>query len=74
MNQIVDVENQIMLWEKKIQLERETQEALDPDYGQPEIKGMKKEIHRMQLRLNQVCTVPRKRGGSGGVGHYLLVI
>jgi hypothetical protein len=53
-NQIVEVEKQIMLMEKKIQLERETQEALDPDYGQPEIKGMKKEIHRMQLRLVQL--------------------
>jgi len=48
---LIDAERQIMLWEKKIQLERETQEALDPQYGQAEIRGMKKEIHRMELRL-----------------------
>jgi hypothetical protein len=53
-NEIVEVEKQLMLWEKKIQLERETQEALDPEYGQPEIVGMKKEIHRMTLRLGQL--------------------
>ncbi len=40
-----------MLWEKKILIERETQEALDPEYGQPEIKGMKKEMHRMRTRI-----------------------
>lgn len=43
-----------MFWEKKIQLERETQAAIDPEHGQPELKGMKKEIHRMQLRLKQL--------------------
>lgn len=52
--EIVEVEKQIVLWEKKIQLEKETQEALDPEYGQSEIKGMKKEIHRMQLRLTKL--------------------
>jgi hypothetical protein len=53
-SELVEVEKQIMLWEKKIQLERETQEALDPEYGQPEIAGMKKEIHRMKLRAVQL--------------------
>jgi len=52
--ELVEVEKQILLWEKKIQLERETQEALDPEYGQPEIKAMRKEIHRMKLRLTQL--------------------
>ncbi len=52
MSEIGEVEKQIMLWEKKIQLEKETQQALDPTYGQPEIVGMKKEIHRMRLRLS----------------------
>lgn len=54
LNQLVELEKQIMLWEKKIQIERETQEALDPEYGQPEIKGMEKEIHRMSHRLNKL--------------------
>jgi predicted RNase H-like nuclease (RuvC/YqgF family) len=54
LQEIMEVEKQILLWEKKIQLERETQDALDPEYGQGEIKGMKKEIHRMKLRLQQL--------------------
>lgn len=48
---VLEAEKQVMLLEKKIQLERETHAALDPEFGQPEIKGMKKEIHRMELRL-----------------------
>lgn len=58
--EIVEVEKQVMLWEKKILLERETQEALDPQYGQPEIKGMEKEIHRMKLRLQQLQRAQEK--------------
>ena len=54
LNQIVEIEKQILLWERKIQLEKETQEAIDPEYGKAEIAGMKKEIHRMELRLNQL--------------------
>eukprot|EP00753_Platysulcus_tardus_P018560 PLAT6916.1.p1 GENE.PLAT6916.1~~PLAT6916.1.p1 ORF type:complete len:923 (+),score=651.50 PLAT6916.1:76-2844(+) len=50
LEEILEVERQIMLWEKKIQLERETQEALDPEVGMAEAKGMEKEIHRMRLR------------------------
>lgn len=52
--EMVEVERQVMLWEKKTQLEKETQEALDPEYGQPELLAMKKEIHRMRLRLAQL--------------------
>lgn len=54
LEEIKEVERQLMLWEKKIQLERETQDALDPEYGQPEIAAMKKEIHRMKLRLAEL--------------------
>lgn len=32
-------------------MERETQEALDPEVGQAEVRAMQKEIHRMQLRF-----------------------
>lgn len=80
---ILEAERQVMLWEKKILLEKETQEALDPEYGQAEVAGawrlfsvwffstqlqvslkillqfetgMKKEIHRMELRLRQLTT------------------
>eukprot|EP00003_Mantamonas_plastica_P019718 TRINITY_DN3204_c0_g1_i9.p1 TRINITY_DN3204_c0_g1~~TRINITY_DN3204_c0_g1_i9.p1 ORF type:complete len:428 (-),score=182.15 TRINITY_DN3204_c0_g1_i9:420-1703(-) len=49
LNELVEVERQIMLWEKKIQLAKETQEALDPNFGMAEVKAMKKLIHRMEL-------------------------
>lgn len=39
-----------MLWEKKIQLEKETQDALDPTLGMQEAEAMEREIHRMELR------------------------
>ena len=40
-----------MLWERKIHLEREMQQALDPTVGNLETEAMKREIHRMQLRF-----------------------
>jgi len=46
----VEAERQILLWERKIQLEKEMQDALDPTIGQTEIVAMRKEIHRMQLQ------------------------
>ena len=52
--EIVEAERQILLWERKIQLEREMQDALDPNIGQTEIVAMKKEIHRMELRYEQL--------------------
>merc|ERR1719238_186998 len=51
---ILEAERQVMLWERKIHLEREMQEALDPSVGQVESTAMKKEIHRMELRLDQL--------------------
>ncbi|KAF4131686.1 BRE1 E3 ubiquitin ligase [Phytophthora infestans] len=51
LGRVVEVERQLMLWEKKIQLEKETQAALDPEVGQAEARSMEKEIHRMRLRL-----------------------
>jgi hypothetical protein len=50
LSEIVESERQILLWERKIQLEKEMQDALDPNIGQSEIVAMKKEIHRMELR------------------------
>ncbi|KRX04742.1 hypothetical protein PPERSA_11798 [Pseudocohnilembus persalinus] len=52
LSEIVECERQILLWERKIQLEKEMQEALDPTVGQSEISELKKEIHRMELRLD----------------------
>ena len=48
--EVVEAERQIMLWERKIQLEKETQAALDPDVGNDVVTAMKKEIHRMEYR------------------------
>ena len=47
---MIEAEKQILLWERKYQLEKEMQDALDPTIGQTEIVAMKKEIHRMQLQ------------------------
>ena len=54
MAEMVEIERQIMLWERKIQLEKETQAALDPDVGTDVIAAMKKEIHRMKLRHSEL--------------------
>merc|ERR1719231_1997366 len=51
LNDIVEAEKQVMLWERKIQLEKETQATLDTGVGQDVIHSMSKEIHRMKLRL-----------------------
>jgi len=51
---IVEAERQLLLWERKIQLEKEIQDALDPEIGQSEIKLLKKDIHRMELRLDEL--------------------
>ncbi|XP_035515431.1 coiled-coil domain-containing protein 40 [Morone saxatilis] len=54
LNTLVEAERQIMLWEKKIQLVKETRSAVNSEVGQGEIKMMKAEIHRMEVRLNQL--------------------
>merc|ERR1719305_401236 len=51
---ILEAERQVMLWERKITLGKEMQEALDPAVGQVESTAMQKEIHRMELRHDQL--------------------
>jgi hypothetical protein len=51
---IIECERQILLWEKKIQLEKETQETLDPSVGMSEGQAMEREIHRMRLRYEAI--------------------
>jgi len=51
---VTEAEKQIMLLEKKIALERETQAALDPEVGAAEARAMQREIHRMRLRYAQL--------------------
>ena len=45
---------QIMLWERKIQLEREMAEVMDPSVGTDVVGAMRREVHRMQLRLGDL--------------------
>merc|ERR1712050_366125 len=52
--EILEAERQALLWDRKITLEKEMQEALDPNVGQADTAAMKKEIHRMELRLDQL--------------------
>lgn len=52
--EIVEAEKQLMMWEKKIALSKETAAALDPNVGQDDIIKMKKEIHIMQVRYEQL--------------------
>lgn len=49
---VAESERELLLWEKKIALERETQAAIDPEVGSGESKAMLKEIHRMKLRFS----------------------
>merc|ERR1719271_827756 len=51
---ILEAERQVLLWERKISLEKDMQAALDPNVGQSESAAMQKEIHRMELRLEQL--------------------
>merc|ERR1712012_815640 len=52
--EIMEAERQVMLWDRKITLEKEMQDALDPNQGQADVTAMEKEIHRMELRFDQL--------------------
>ncbi|XP_039332497.1 coiled-coil domain-containing protein 40 [Saimiri boliviensis] len=60
LNQLVEAEHQIMLWEKKIQLAKEMRSSVDSEIGQPEIQAMKGEIHRMKVKLGQLLKQQEK--------------
>ncbi|XP_055762960.1 coiled-coil domain-containing protein 40 [Salvelinus fontinalis] len=53
-NSLVESERQVMLWEKKTQLVRETRSAVDSEVGQGDIRTMRAEIHRMEVRYGQL--------------------
>ena len=46
--------SQVMLWQRKIELEREMNDVLDPTVGGDVVGAMKREIHRMQLRAGEL--------------------
>ncbi|XP_067403312.1 coiled-coil domain-containing protein 40 isoform X2 [Emydura macquarii macquarii] len=60
LNSLVEAEHQIMLWEKKIQLAKEMRAAVDSETGQGEIRAMRTEIHRMQVRYSQLTKQQEK--------------
>ena len=51
-------DGQVMLWDKKIQLGRETQAALDPNVGASEMQNMQKEVHRKEVCVSPLSTSP----------------
>lgn len=57
---ITECERQILLWERKIELEREMQETLDPNVGRQELQEIKKELHLKQLKLNDLTKMHEK--------------
>jgi chromosome segregation ATPase len=54
LQKILDTEEEIMVWEKKIQLGKETHAVVAASKDGDEASTMKKEIHRMGLRLEQL--------------------
>ena len=64
LDEIVDTERQALLWEKKIQIDKETREALDPTVGQQETQNMEKEVHRMALRLEALKREQERLSGE----------
>ena len=48
---LTDTEEQVKVWERKIQVEKETQEELQTSKDAIDTKGMEKEIQRMKHRL-----------------------
>jgi len=60
LSEMVEYERQILLWERKIHLEREMQATIDPNVGQDVVGAMKKEIHRMKLRHQELIRQQEK--------------
>uniref|UniRef100_A0A8D0H4H1 Coiled-coil domain 40 molecular ruler complex subunit n=1 Tax=Sphenodon punctatus TaxID=8508 RepID=A0A8D0H4H1_SPHPU len=60
LNSLVETEHQIMQWEKRIQLAKEMRAAVDSETGQGEIRAMRTEIHRMQVRYGQLTKQQEK--------------
>lgn len=60
LNNLVEAEHQIMLWEKKIQLAKEMRASVDSETGQAEIRAMKAEIHRMKVKHAQLLKQQEK--------------
>ena len=64
LDEIMEQERQALLWEKKIQLDKDTRAALDPTVGQTESQAMEREIHRMELRLDALLREQERLAGE----------
>ena len=53
-DELMECERAILLWEKKIQLEKETTDTIDPELGTSELGLMKKNLCTMNERLNSI--------------------
>ncbi|KAM9769325.1 coiled-coil domain-containing protein 40 [Menidia menidia] len=51
---LVEAERQVMLWEKKTQILKETRSVVDSEIHDGDIKKMKAEIHHMELRVSHL--------------------
>jgi len=52
--ELIETEKLVLLWERKIQLAKETIAAVNSDVCAGEIKKMKSEIHRMELKYKEL--------------------
>ncbi|KAM3173123.1 hypothetical protein ACTXT7_013109 [Hymenolepis weldensis] len=50
LSDLLETERHIMLWEKKVQLVNETRQAVDSASGMAELKAIRVEIHRMEMK------------------------
>lgn len=57
---LIATDEQIMVWEKRIQIAKEMKAAVDSESGQGEIKEMKFEIHRMKVRFTELMKQQEK--------------
>ncbi|KAK9829105.1 hypothetical protein WJX72_003917 [[Myrmecia] bisecta] len=57
---VVDTERAVLLWERKLQLEAEMAEVMDPTVGTDVVGAMRKEIHRMTLRLTELARMQER--------------
>lgn len=53
LQQIVEAERQKLLWERKIAVEKEMQEKLNPNYGQADIEQIKKKISQIDNQIRE---------------------
>ncbi|MDR3581921.1 MAG: hypothetical protein P4L67_01460 [Candidatus Pacebacteria bacterium] len=57
LTQIVEAERQILLWERKIELEKKMQDEIKPDFEKGSIQKMKEDIHSMKLKYEDLKRV-----------------